>query len=381
MVRSCNRENKMNIGVISYILNPKSGARAPIEIAYALAKRNQVSFYAYRQNKDLQTIKTLKKRGIKVILFNKSKTPIVGGVLDFLTLFKLLKTYEHEILSTHTILPLLSAARASGAPVIATYYGTQFNILAERFLKKNFLLTLLDKILNLVILTKTFLMVWIANEIVGISKYTAIEAKRKYGRICKVIYLGNAPKHFAETPGPSKKRKASILTVSRITPYKQFEKIVDVVNILSERYKLSLTIVGSAPQAEYLKYLNKIKGKNTKILTNISDKKLMGLYKASDIYVTADKYLFFGMPILEAASFGKPAITLDYCAASELIKHGETGYVARSSKEFERYLGRLVGDRKLRTKIGKAAKIRAGKFGWEKTAREYEKLFRKVLKR
>jgi len=368
----------MNIGVVAYILNPKSGARAPIEIAKGLSKNNDVTFYALSWNKHPGTIKQFKKLGIKVELFDKSGIPILGNIFDFLKLKQFLRSSNHEVLSAHTTLSLLIASVSSGIPTTNTYYGTQFNVLKERYLDKNIVIDFLNKLINVIIFIKGFLLVRLPKEVVGISAYTKSEAKKLYGRDITYIYLGNVPKHFSTSKPKSKSKVVNVLSASRITPYKRFEKIISAVkNIYNSR--VNLYIVGSAPQSKYLNYLKSIKNNETKILTNVSDKKLVELYTHSDIYVTADKYLFFGMPILEAASFGKPAIAYDFCAASELIEHGKTGYVAKTDDEFEKYMKKLIDNPKLRSKMGRQAKVRSANFSWDKTAREYKKMFKKLI--
>lgn len=374
----------MNIGVISYILNPKSGSRAPIDLAMSLKRQgHDVSFYAFSQNKDSQTLRRFRSKGIKTFVFEKSKIPFLNSFMDFFYFYRLVKKGDHQVINTHVPLPLFFSAWVTRVPVVLSYHGTQFNVLNERFLKENILINFLNQILNTVIYIKTLIPIKLASEVVAISRYTKNEVKVLFKRKVHHVHSGNAPQFFLNEVGKKKGSTDSyikILSVSRITPYKQFEKIIDAFNKLTEKSKnLELTIVGSSPQPKYLDYLKSIKRPNVKILVGVSDKHLISLYKKCDIYTTADKYLFFGMPILEAASFGIPTVAFDYCAARELITHGETGYVARNSLEFEKYLRKMIEDSKLRAKMGRAAKSRSDEFSWEKTANGYEKVFRKVL--
>lgn len=155
-----------------------------------------------------------------------------------------------------------------------------------------------------------------------------------------------------------------------------------MVNKLSKDYKdIRLTIVGSAPQPVYLRYLKTLINPPSRILTNVSETQLISLYQESDIYATADKYLFFGMPVLEAAVFGKPTVAFNYGAANEMIQHGKTGFVANNQEEFEAYLKLLIENRRLRNTMGRAAKLWAHNFSWEKTAKEYIKVFENLLKK
>ena len=236
--------------------------------------------------------------------------------------------------------------------------------------------------MNLVIFVKGWLLVRLPNKIIAISAYSAKEANRLYQRQCKFIYLGNLSdslKGYLPTKkGP--KDVINLLTVSRITPYKQFDLIIETVKrIKLKNYQINLIIAGSSPQKRYLENLYKIKTDQTKILFNCSDKNLANLYQNCDVYLSADKYLFFGMPILEAASFGKPAITLNYGAASEIITQGKTGFVADNQLQFKNYLEKIIKNPKLRLKMGADAKKLANNFTWEKTAEKYSIIYQKLL--
>ena len=237
---------------------------------------------------------------------------------------------------------------------------------------------------------------------IAISHYTAREAEILYNADIPAIYLGantiNAyerkkknkkySKVYNQIPENKEKKNTQkkpnnpplkVLSVSRITPYKGFHLLIDLVRKVEKKLKrpLHLTIAGSTPSPSYLKFLKSISTSNTEILTNVTDDELSYLYSSCDIYVTCDRYLFFGMPILEAALLNKPSLALDYCAAREIIKHGETGFVARNQREFQAYLAILVNSATLRKEMGQAAKKHAlAYFNWQNTAEEYINFFK-----
>lgn len=363
----------MKIAVVGSICNTKSGARAPLEIAKALSRKNRVTFYAKPDNKDTAEEKRLKQFGVDVIFVT---TP--GELL------KHLNKEKYDVISTHTTPAFTIASYLSGIPLVSTYYGTQLNVLSERFFEKNTITFLLNKLFNLVIFVKTLPIVWLPRKVVAISKFTSYELKRIHGRKSSYIYLGNVPKHFTTLNSQRitlNSQRITVFSVSRITPYKQFEKIISAVNILSEKYKnIRLVIAGSAPQANYLKFLRSLKKSNTTILTDISEEKLIELYSNCDIYVTADKYLFFGMPVLESASMGKPGVAFDFAAAKEVIQDQKTGFVVKNENELQNSLEKLIKNKNLRNRLGLNAKKFAKGFTWSKTADEYQKVFNKVTK-
>lgn len=372
----------MRIAIISSILNPHSGARAPIELARQLAKTNHVSLYASSRDSDMATLQTLRRERIKVNLLPYSSLPIVGIVAELVQLFKQLNYEKPDVISTHTTLSYFLITKLIRTPVVMTYYGTQFDALYEHFLRQVWWLTFLNELVNILTYIKVCLMVWSADEVIAISRYCQNEIFRLYKRRCQYIYLGGNPRFIRKQSRKKIAAQIRLLSVSRITPYKQFEKIISAVNLFPKKVEVRLTIAGSQPQAEYLNFLRSITDSRTRILTDVSDRELLELYRECDIYTTADRYLFFGLPIVEAAFFGKPTLACNYGAAGELIIHGKTGFIARTDEEFHRSFHILIHEKKVRTEMGKnARKFALRQFTWEKTANSYITFFGNVLKK
>ena len=80
------------------------------------------------------------------------------------------------------------------------------------------------------------------------------------------------------------------------------------------------------------------------------------------------------MPVLEAAEFAIPTIALNSAAASEIIRYGQTGYVANNESEFIKYLTELIEKNSFRKKMGLSAKKWAQKFTWEICAKKWENI-------
>ena len=201
------------------------------------------------------------------------------------------------------------------------------------------------------------------------------ELKKLYGIRAEFVYLG-APNNKSLPSNKVTNNQVTILSVSRIVPYKGFHNLINIFNKLHIKYpNIKLTIIGSSPNHKYLNYLKSIASKNVNFLINASDKILTTNYQLADIYATFDRYMFFGMPILEAASFGIPSVAMNYAAAPEVVQHAKTGFVTENEKEFGEYLKKLIDSPLLRAKMGREAKKRSKGFSWEKTAQEYEKVF------
>jgi len=385
----------MKIAILTEILSTHSGSRAPIELAKYLALNNKVTLIAYDLQTEQDIKKELKTRGIEIILIRPPD--FVFG--KWLAAFRFLPYLQNQdIISFHGTLPALLVAKLSGKPIVKTYYGTQLNAYLEKFLpfeplsKKDKCLHWLS---NKVILFMERVNFFIAKQTIGISQYTSKEAQKYYGLKIPFIHLDASVISSTLNPISSKARNKvlrqksevlipytldpiTILSVSRITPYKGFHLLIEAVKKIGK--KINLIIVGSSPQPKYLEYLRKIKTAQVKILINISDRELASLYQNCDIYVSADRYLFFGLPPLEAAFFGKPSVILDHCAAGEVVNHQKTGYVCKDLNELIKYLKILVENQNLREKMGQDAKNFAiENFSWEQTAKNYEAVFTNII--
>lgn len=369
----------MNIAIVSAGLSTKSGLRAPVELAKSLQKLgHQVTFYAPVKGKEKPAENELVKNGVSLTLIKES------GILNqILSLKNQLKKNDHDIISAHCFFSQLFAARLAGPPIVWTYYGTQLNAVSDHvFPSKPLWLNLANWFGNWAIRVRMQLMIFLADEITALSKAAAKELEKLYHhKPLATILLGSAPESFTLTNSKGKeKKKLTLLSVSRITPYKGFHKIIKAVNNLAQEVPdIELHIVGSAPLPKYLAYLKKLAGMNVNIKLNVSDQDLVKLYQQADVYVTADKYVFFGLPIWEAAAMRLPTVAMNFQAATEAVIHGKTGYLADNKKEFTKYLKILLTSPEKRKRFGEAASKHAAKHSWEKAARAYEDSFSQTL--
>lgn len=372
--------DQMKLAILTEILSTHSGSRAPIELAKYLSLNNEVTLLAYSFSAEKEIKKDLEKRGVRVILIDAPDIPLG----KWLAAFKFLPhLQENKLISFHGTLPTFLVAKLAGLPLVQTYYGTQLDAYLEKLLPSQ-KPSLKDKFLNwlgnqLVLLIQKIYF-GLSNQVVAISNYTSREARKLYGRKIPFIHLGASVESFRATRSKTARSAAvNILSVSRITPYKGFHLLMEGVKKTGRR--VNLFIVGSASQPEYLAYLKKNKSPRTKILIDVSDQELVSLYQNCDIYASCDRYLFFGLPPLEAALSGKPSVVLDYCAAQEIVAHQKTGFIAKNLGEFTKYLKLLIDNPVLRAKMGREAKVKAEKnFSWEKTAGLYEQLFAKTAR-
>lgn len=366
----------MHIAIITKSASKKSGARVPFELAPCLSKYSKVTIFAQRN----KTQKNLKKNLAK----NKVSLLFYSNPLD---LYKKIKSGNFEVISFHSTLFEMLAARLTGLPIVKTYHGTQFDAYLEKFLP-NQKISLIDKLINksvnLLLYIQQKIELLLSKQVTSISKACQSELKTIYKTDSEIIYNGSTlkPKYPSNTiPWKNQNRPTTLLSVSRITPYKGFHEIIEAVNELRlQGFNIRLTIVGSTFKKNYLVYLKQIKNEKDKIILNIEDNNLSKIYQKTDIYITCDKYLFFGLPVLEAAQFGIPALVLNNNAASELVIHNQSGYLANNKEELRKYLKKLITSTKLRQKFGMNAQKRSfQKFAWQEISKKYYKILSEAI--
>ena len=108
--------------------------------------------------------------------------------------------------------------------------------------------------------------------------------------------------------------------VGRLVAYKGFDLAVDVFNQL----KLPLKIAGSGPELDALRAKA---GSTVEILGRVDDATLKTLVGHCKGFIFPGKE-DFGIVMVEAQAAGKPVIALSAGGAIDIVKHGETGWLA-----------------------------------------------------
>ena len=115
--------------------------------------------------------------------------------------------------------------------------------------------------------------------------------------------------------------------------------------------------------------------------------KILGWQDAADIWAVSDIAVSTsvneGMPIalIEAQLSGIPVVSLDAGSVSEVIEHGETGFVLKSFDEkYVDALRVLIEDKELRLKLGERARQRALElFSPSEMILRHEQLFSRIV--
>jgi len=160
------------------------------------------------------------------------------------------------------------------------------------------------------------------DHLIANSKYTQQRIKKYYTRESKIIYPPVSLReqaHLRNVAGgsASENHEKYFLVVSRLSPYKKIDAIVEAFNKL----ELPLIIIG---EGQHEKHLRSMAKKNVKILGWLPDDELKKYYSGARAFVFAGVD-DFGIAPVEAMSFGVPVLAIRKGGVKETVIEGKTG--------------------------------------------------------
>jgi len=137
----------------------------------------------------------------------------------------------------------------------------------------------------------------------------------------------------------SENKKSKLLFVGRIVPLKNIDILLKAVKIVKEEIpEIEFSIVGEeiagrlegdiGYKQQMISLVKSLGLENDVVFKGWkTGEELYKIYQESDLFVLASTYENFGLPLLEAASFGLPLISTNVGVARELIGNDEGGNI------------------------------------------------------
>ncbi len=176
-----------------------------------------------------------------------------------------------------------------------------------------------------------------------------------------------------------------ILFVSRLIMRKGLQFLIKAIPMVCEQTNVPflIKVVGDGPDKD--KLITQIDdlgvNKSFRFYGYVDHEKLPEYYLDADIFVLPS--LAEGMPnvVLEAMGSGLPVVATKVPGSEELVHHGENGFLVDSgdSQALARALTKLINDRALREKMGRAAKDIVKNYTWETIAEQYIALYKQAI--
>ena len=219
----------------------------------------------------------------------------------------------------------------------------------------------------------------VAKKIICVSKSTKSDLQ-KYVQIdpgkIEVVYSGwKKFDKIADKLPFNLVKKRYILSVGTIEPRKNLVGLLRAYALLDDELKnqYPLVLVGGKGwnDSAIFEELNTLKLKNFVNFTGfVKDDELARLYEDCKVFAYVSLYEGFGLPVVEALSFGVPVITSNVSSLPEVAGKSAVLVNPNDEKEIAKTLRRLLLDERYSRMIATGAKSQAQKFSWEDSAKQ-----------
>jgi glycosyltransferase involved in cell wall biosynthesis len=271
----------------------------------------------------------------------------------------------------HYIPPFLSI------PSVVTIHDLSYEYYPEEFKKKD-LYTLKNW---------TSFSVKKAKKIISVSENTKRDISRTYNikpTKISVIYNGNQQQKNENTNKYAIDiSKPYILYIGTIQPRKNIERLIEAFSkLVHKNQSVKLVIAGKKGWLHDDIFASAIKfGVHDKVsfLGYVDDNTKSWLYKNASLFILPSLYEGFGLPLLEAMSYGCPVVTSNTSSLPEIGGNACYYFNPKSISDMTKAMDILLNDKILCTNLVQNGYKRIKEFSWKKCAEETLDLIKNQL--
>ncbi|MBI2051187.1 glycosyltransferase family 4 protein [Candidatus Roizmanbacteria bacterium] len=152
-----------------------------------------------------------------------------------------------------------------------------------------------------------------------------------------------------------------ILTVSKIEPRKNINRLIQAFSKLHKKSALELVVVGEFGWGEAVP-----KARGVHYIGFVTDEELTSLYSSCLFFVYPSIWEGFGYPIIEAMAYGAPVTTSNISSLGEIGRDAALLFDPQKTDAITDALNRMTTDENLRNTLRKKGLERSRMFTWEK---------------
>jgi glycosyltransferase involved in cell wall biosynthesis len=180
-------------------------------------------------------------------------------------------------------------------------------------------------------------------------------------------------------------QKPYILALSSLSPHKNMPALIEAFAIIREKCSVEerLVLAGHAPIGKgFLATFVEEKrlGSCVTFTGYVSDEVLASLYGNAELFVFPSLYEGFGIPILEAFTYGTPVALSNVASLPEVAGDAASYFNPQNTEEIAGTIIHMLQDKALQAKLVLKGKERAKLFTWESSARRTLETYEQVMK-
>jgi glycosyltransferase involved in cell wall biosynthesis len=164
-----------------------------------------------------------------------------------------------------------------------------------------------------------------------------------------------------------------ILFVGAVEPRKNVERLIEAW--IPFQNDLDLVIAGKPGWGTFLKEVPGLK-----LVGSVSNKQLVALYKRAQVFAYPSLYEGFGLPILEAFTYGTPVLTSQNSAMSEISGNASLLVNPLEVESITKGLNKLLNEKGPdKEHRRQAMKLQLQLFSWDRTAEKTIKVYKRAF--
>ena len=227
------------------------------------------------------------------------------------------------------------------------------------------------------------------DEIVSNSSADSVRIQKAYGRSSHIVRPGISTALLHKVSGNDIRSKYGLekdfvlLQVANIASDKKQSDSITALHYLSKKFEnIKLILVGQGPREDLIALSKKL-GVDKKVLflKDCSDEELADVYAACDVFVFPAE-ITWGLVVIEAMAVSKPVVVSKKAGVSEIIRHGENGFVfdQPNPNNMAALIEQLIVDSELRRRVGvNAYQYTKNNQSWDVYAKKMETVFQKTI--
>ncbi|MCX8182827.1 MAG: glycosyltransferase family 4 protein [Crenarchaeota archaeon] len=222
-----------------------------------------------------------------------------------------------------------------------------------------------------------------ADRIIAVSRAAAIFISHFTDKEVAIIPNGVKVEEFV--PQTKKFDGKSVLFVGRLVYRKGLHLLLEAIKqVVDEKRDVELTIAGSGYLSPILRAAVKTTGlqDNVFLREGLGKSELVNLYQRANVFVLPSIFgESFGIVLLEAMASKTPIVATAQGGVREIVKHMETGLLARKNRTEDLAKGilTLLEDKELSERISSNAFREVRKYDWDIIVEKIEEVYEEVL--
>ena len=181
---------------------------------------------------------------------------------------------------------------------------------------------------------------------------------------------------FSKTEEKDITRGDYLLAVSSPNYHKNFHGMLSAFESVSEKYEISLKIIGKTAVSFSQQDFSKLISNTDKVefMGRVDDKTLIQLYQNAVAFVFPSYYEGFGIPPLEAQSCGCPVISSNAASMPEVLQDSVIYFGPNNTEAISDAMIKIITDNKLRAELSRKGNDNVKRFSWHSSAEKISKI-------